>query len=257
MEEGTAIAIAGDWHGNLGWARDAVHSAARHGVRTVLQVGDFGARWPGKLKGRFESRLNFYLQQLDMKLIFIGGNHDNWAELETLPAGENGLAALLSNISYLSRPGRTTVNGLTIGGLSGAFSVDYQFRTEGKDWWANEDVTELHVDKLVQGCPVDVLLTHDVPAGIPVQAGLSLPPEISARANRTRDLLRNAVDAIGPSQVFCGHWHQRLTVLEHRPGNRPTTVHVLDMDGARDWNLVLLGYWWSPMFENAKTLMAS
>ena len=54
--QSTLIAVSGDWHGNLGWARQVVRSAADRGVRTILQVGVFGALWPGRGKGRFEVR---------------------------------------------------------------------------------------------------------------------------------------------------------------------------------------------------------
>ncbi|MGO4455316.1 metallophosphoesterase family protein [Arthrobacter sp. RAF14] len=238
--QSTPIAIAGDWHGNLGWARQVVRSAAEQGVQTILQVGDFGALWPGRGKGRFEARLNYYLQQAGLRLIFIGGNHDNWAELGKLPVGDDGLAPLLSNIKYLPRPGRTIVHGLVVGGLGGAFSIDHQYRTEGKDWWTNEEPTRNELEDLVKGGPLDLLLTHDVPAGINLELTFELPDAITVQANRTRDLLAEAVARTRPSIVFCGHWHQRTTELINTGTKEPTTIEVLDMDGSRDGNAVVL-----------------
>lgn len=238
--DGNPIVVAGDWHGNVGWARQVIRSGAYHGARTILQVGDFGALWPGKLKGRFEARLNYYLQQHHVQLIFIGGNHDNWAELQEPPVGADGLAPLLSNIKYPPRPGRTTVNGLTVGGLGGAFSVDYQYRVESKDWWAEEDLTTDDVEQFVRGGSVDVLLTYDVPADVPVASTLELPDQIVERANRTRTLLGEAIAAVRPPHVFCGHWHQRVTThLSHVKGPQ-TRVDVLHTDGSVDGNAVLL-----------------
>lgn len=234
------IAVAGDWHGNLSWARSVVRSAAEQGVQTILEVGDFGALWPGRGKGRFEARLNHYLQQANIELIFIGGNHDNWAELEKLPVGEDGLAPLLSNIKYLPRPGRTFVHGLVVGGLGGAFSIDYQYRTEGKDWWINEEPTSNDLQGLVNGGPLDLLLTHDAPSGIVLESAFELPDNIVARATRTRDLLAAAVVSTRPSIVFCGHWHQRTSGLINAGAGEPSSIEVLDMDGSRHGNVVLL-----------------
>lgn len=234
------IVVAGDWHGNLGWARTVVRSAAWQGVKTILQVGDFGALWPGKMNGRFEARLNLYLEASDIRLIFIAGNHDNWAELEKLPIDEDGLATLRSNIKYLPRPGRTTVQGLTVGGLGGAFSVDFRYRTEGKDWWAIEDLAPDHVAEFIAGGPVDILLTHDVPAGIQLRSGLNLPADVSARANVTRELLTQAVAATRPAHVFSGHWHQRRIDEIMHPDGSTTRVDVLNMENSRDGNAVLL-----------------
>jgi len=234
------IAVAGDWHGNLGWARNVVQSAAAQGVQTILQLGDFGALWPGRGKGRFEARLNYYLQQANIQLIFIGGNHDNWADLEKLPVGKDGLAPLLSNIKYLPRPGRTIVHGLVVGALGGAFSIDYQYRTEGRDWWANEEPSRNDLEGLVNGGLLDLLLTHDVPSGINLDSAFDLPEDIIALANRTRDLLTEAVSRTRPTIVFCGHWHQRATGLINFDDGGTTSVEVLDMDGARFGNAVLV-----------------
>ena len=177
-----------------------------------------------------------------MELIFIGGNHDNWTELEKLPVGSDGLAPLHSNIKYLPRPGRTTLHGLVIGGLGGAFSVDCQYRTEGKDWWVNEEPTVGHLQQLMQAGPIDVLLAHDVPSGVPLKPGLALNDELGSRANRTRELVAEAVRALQPRAVFCGHWHQRTSNhIEHDSG-AITRIEVLDMDGSVLGNTVLLSH---------------
>jgi hypothetical protein len=137
MLEAPPIAVSGDWHGDSGWALTAIRSAAREGARTAVHVGDFGLDWPGAKRGRYEAKLNKYLVDLELTLVVSGGNHDNWDTLAKLNVESDGLATIRSNIRVLPRGGRTTLEGLTVGGLGGAFSVDYQQRTEGKDWWQN------------------------------------------------------------------------------------------------------------------------
>jgi hypothetical protein len=175
-----------------------------------------------------------------MTLIVSGGNHDNWETLESLRVESDGLATFRSNIRVLPRGGRTQIDGLVVGALGGAFSVDYQHRTEGKDWWKNEEPTPEDAQMLIAAGPVDVLLTHDAPAGFPLTSEFDLPPEISSRADQTRVLLRNVVDSLAPAHLFCGHWHQRrIHELEH-PDGRISRIDVLNKEHSREGNGVLV-----------------
>ncbi|MFC8408740.1 metallophosphoesterase [Arthrobacter sp. NPDC057259] len=234
------FAVAGDWHGDLGWAIMAIRSADREGVKTMIHVGDFGLDWPGAKRGRFEARLNKCLLNFGITLILSGGNHDNWETIDKLPVAADGLATFRSNIKVLPRGGRTAISGLVIGALGGAFSVDYGHRTAGKDWWSNEEPTTEDAKRLVAGGPVDVLITHDAPLGIPLKSDFDLTPELIDRAEATRVLLRNVVDSLAPPHVFCGHWHQRRTQkLSHMDG-RTSRVDVLNKENSREGNAVLV-----------------
>jgi predicted phosphodiesterase len=233
-------AIVGDWHGDQGWALLAIRSAAREGVKTVLHVGDFGLDFPGAKRGRYEQRLNRALVEYGVTLIVSPGNHDNLTNINKLDVQEDGLITWCSNIRVLPKGGRTVVEGLRVGGLGGAYSVDKAWRKEGKDWWADEEPTVEQAEKLVAGGPVDVLITHDVPAGVPVRSGLDLPADIVEKADRTRFLLRDVVDKLAPPHLFSGHWHQKVTHELVHPDGRATRVDVLDMEGSRAGNGVLV-----------------
>jgi len=240
-DEVRPIVLAGDWHGDVGRGLDAIRTAAENGARTIVHVGDLGVDFPGPKRGRFEARLGRLLVEKNVRLILSPGNHDNWSTLLKLPVGHDGLAVWRSNILILPRGGRTVVEGLTIGGLGGAYSVDQQWRTEGKDWWAEEEPTQEEAAKLVAGGPVDVLVTHDVPWGVPMKGDFNLPPEIEARANETRFLLRSVVDQLQPRLIFSGHWHQRkIAGLTSGGSGTTTTVHVLADENSRAGNAVLL-----------------
>lgn len=234
------LAVFGDWHGNSGWALTAIRSAAREGIRTAIHVGDFGLDWPGAKRGRYESKLNKYLADLGLTLIISGGNHDNWDTLEKLAVDSDGMGTVRSNIRVLPRGGRTVLEGLTIGGLGGAFSVDYRHRTVGKDWWRTEEPTPQEAVALVAGGPLDILISHDAPSGVPLNGDFQLDAELTAKAERTRILLRDVVDSITVPHVFCGHWHQRKThELKHKNGTI-TRVDVLDKENSRHGNGVLV-----------------
>lgn len=196
--------------------------------------------WPGAKRGRYEARLNKYLLDFGMTLIVSGGNHDNWETLEKLRVEADGLGTYRSNIRVLPRGGRTQIHGLVVAALGGAFSVDYEHRTEGKDWWRNEEPTAEEAQNLIEGGPVDILITHDAPAGVPLTGDFELSPEIRTLAEQTRFLLREVVDSLAPPHVFCGHWHQRRThELAHSDG-RISRVDVLDKEYSREGNAVLV-----------------
>lgn len=234
------IAVSGDWHGDVPWMRAVVDAAAAAGAELILQVGDLAVLWPGRDKGKFDRRLQQRLELRDMRFVFVDGNHDNHHELRLLPLDDDGLAPLRPHVRYLPRGGRLKYAGLTIAGLGGAYSVDREWRTAGKDWWPEEDVTDEDVDRLIAGGRADVLIMHDAPSGVRVRTDLDLPPEIVAASLATRARLRRAVDVLRPANVFAGHWHQRVVDVIVHPGGEQTRVDVLDMNSSRDGNAVLV-----------------
>lgn len=240
MSEKVPVVCVGDWHGDQAWGIRVIRSAAKTGAHTLVHVGDFGLDFPGPKRGRYESKLNRYLVEYGMALVLSPGNHDNAETVSRLETQDDGLAYFRSNIKVLPKGGRTVIDGLHIGGLGGAFSIDQAWRREGKDWWPNEEPTAEEAKGLVDGGPVDILITHDAPAGVPVKSSLNLPPDLRKRAERTRMLLREVIDQIVPFHAICGHWHQRLThYLSHADG-RETRVDVLNMEKSREGNAVLL-----------------
>lgn len=175
-----------------------------------------------------------------MMLVVSGGNHDNWDTLGKLVVEDDGLATIRSSIRILPRGGRTVLEGLVIGGLGGAFSVDFEYRVEGKDWWSNEEPTREEAEALIAGGPVDILITHDAPEGVPVKGDFQLRGELTAKANRTRGLLREVVDALAVPHLFCGHWHQRRIHELSNAAGTVTRVDVLNMENSRHGNGVLV-----------------
>ncbi|MFK4298472.1 putative phosphodiesterase [Arthrobacter sp. GAS37] len=240
MSDPRPIAIFGDWHGNAGWALTAIRSAAREGAAMMLHVGDFGLDWPGPKRGRYEDKLNKYLLSLGATLLVSGGNHDNWETLNKLAVDEDGTAFLRSNIRVLPRGGRTQVEDLVVGALGGAFSVDYEHRTEGKDWWSSEEPAPEEAKRLIDGGPLDILISHDAPAGIPLKGDGLLRSELGPKAARTRTLIGEVVDTLAVPHLFCGHWHQRSTHQMPHPDGTITRVDVLDKENSREGNGVLV-----------------
>lgn len=88
-------------------------------MKTVIHVGDFALDWPGTKRGRYEQRLNRALVEHGITLIVSPGNHDNLTNINKLEVQDDGLITWRSNIRILPKGGRTTVEGLRVGGLGG------------------------------------------------------------------------------------------------------------------------------------------
>ena len=113
--------------------------------------------------------------------------------MRELAVDTDGLATLRSNIRILPRGGRAVIDGLTVGGLGGAFSVDYEHRIEGKDWWRNEEPTSEEATALSADGPLDLLITHDAPAGVPLQGDFQLDQkDLTCSADRALEDVRFA-----------------------------------------------------------------
>ncbi|MFB9651941.1 metallophosphoesterase family protein [Pseudarthrobacter oxydans] len=238
--DGPRWVFIGDTHGDTSWMRTVLRSAARAGVRSLVHVGDDAFDWPGRNRSKHADRTQRLLAENGQTLHFSGGNHDNWKTLLELKTEPDGLATWRPNIRVFPRGGRAVVEGLTIGAIGGAYSVDADRRTLGTSWWDTEEPTREDAQRLVDGGPVDVLVTHDVPLDVPMVGDFKLPPATVDRANVTRQLLQDVVDQLQPGHVFCGHWHQRKTHELVHPNGSVTTVEVLANEYNRRTNAVLV-----------------
>ncbi|WP_427019397.1 metallophosphoesterase family protein (plasmid) [Pseudarthrobacter sp. P1] len=217
----TKILIGGDWHGNVGWMQVVLRQAARDGFTMIVHVGDLAVLWPGEMK--FTHRLARLLDELGITMVFIDGNHDVHPKLRALPLNGAGFGIISDRLLYAPRGHRWMIGGLRFGALGGAYSIDRQWRVEGQSWWMGEEVIPADVERLGHD-PLDVLITHEVPAGIDLVSEFDLPEFLERESFISRQLVREAVRNTTPRRVFSGHWHQSRTGL--MPGME-TRVHVL------------------------------
>lgn len=259
MPEPTKLLIAGDWHGNTGWARSVIQYAAHRGCDTIVQCGDFGFWCDTPETTRFLSSLQADLDEYEMRLYWVDGNHEDHDRIArgwrgappTVPA----LTAGYDRIWYLPRGYRWQWFGKTWMAVGGAVSVDRLDRTEGKSWWPAETLTDEQIAHCCRPGQVDVIVAHDCPLGIDIPGvGADFDPEcdptrgwrVSAliEANHHRAKLRRIWDATGATYLYHGHYHVGYERHGHRlwratgTGGQtvqavPTRVVGLDCDGSR------------------------
>jgi hypothetical protein len=218
----------GDVHGKMHAMVRLLETWERRNRRPldfVLQVGDFephrhardldGASIPKKYRSLGDFA-DFYEGRSAFRwpTYFVGGNHEPYGFLETLPGG----GEIAPGCHYLGRVGRLERNGLVIVGLTGiykedAFSDRPSFR-EGAPVpkKALTYFCERDIDRALAFGRADVLVIHDWPAGAITadQRGdvlgrrRALAPE--AIGNPWARVL---VDHLSPKLVVAGHMHWR------------------------------------------------
>jgi predicted phosphodiesterase len=153
------ILIVGDSHGNVEFLNNAVAVANELDV-DILQLGDFGI-WPGKAGKEFLQTIEQTLKLSKKHLYFIDGNHDWPGGYRAFPQTEEGFRSITPHITHLARGAHFNWNGVTIGSLGGAFSIDHAYRVPGKSWWSSESPSPEEAELLISRGPVSILLTHD------------------------------------------------------------------------------------------------
>jgi predicted phosphodiesterase len=204
------VLVAGDVHGNSRWMGSLCKLARRHGCEVILQLGDFGY-WPHTPDGlRFLEHVDWHAERNDIDCIYwIDGNHDNHDALSALKPGAAGTVPVGKRCRYIPRGHRWVWSGVRFGALGGAFSVDRRERVRGESWWDGEVPARSDLESLGDA-QLDVLVTHDAPAGSPVR-GLALPAIDEVLAGDVRQLNREAMEATAPAVLLHGHWHHRYS----------------------------------------------
>lgn len=148
-DETAKIVLAGDWHGNTVWMKKTLQRISAAGYRTVIHVGDLRVLWPEAIDGpltpdeaalipgaryydAFTVTLCRLLEELDMNMLFVDGNHDHHTALRALPLDRDGFGIISARLKYIPRGHRFTIGGVRFAGLGGAFSINRRFLTRGK-----------------------------------------------------------------------------------------------------------------------------
>jgi hypothetical protein len=247
---GGVIMVVGDVHGDLGWIKQLIERAHQLGVDTVLSVGDWGiGPWPGDRPGsRFGPKTERIAAKNGVTVYVVPGNHENYDTISALTARPDGWLELTEHVLVAPRGHRWSWTDVQFGALGGAFSVDWRHRQTGRDWWPEaEEVRPEDVEKLGSG-ELDILVSHDVPAGVPLVSQGSIPDVDFVRAEVSRDLLLDAVRRTRPELVLCGHHHQRLSCtlpvaqrdLGHEDAEARTHVRIEVLDREHTGNGWLL-----------------
>ena len=188
----TSLRVIGDVHGlhdrYIKIAKDAEYS---------LQVGDMGFNY---------DKLVAHLDPIKHKV--IGGNHDNY----TIEEG----VFVEQSPHFLGDFGTHHFGDFgDVFYVRGSMSIDRKWRTEGEDWWPDE---ELRMGRAMQALEAykaakpSFVVTHDCPASIVEQFTSMSEDELEAiwgvrGPSSTARLLQAMLDEWQPRYWVFGHYH--------------------------------------------------
>lgn len=253
-QERYLVALCGDWHGNVRWAVHVLHVLGARGIKRVLHVGDFGI-WPGDGGKRYLEELAAVCNKYKMSIWVTPGNHEDYTQIEDPEDPDGGTEKQVLrhghgwSISLLPRGYTWEESGRKIVSFGGAPSIDFQMRSEGKDWWPEEMIRDSDLKRLegrAEGA--DLMLTHDAPDGgtKAVQDIIDTPPGMSmwSEAGLTyamggRMQMNCAVDVVNPKMFVHGHFHVADDRVTYVDTDQDRTYISLNCDGAAG-NVVVL-----------------
>jgi hypothetical protein len=158
-----------------------------------IQVGDFGIGFAGPY---WHEEVAAW-QQDNPQHRFIRGNHDNPAKCKTMP-GFIADGTVENDVMF----------------VGGAWSIDHAWRTEGTNWWADEECSTQQLYQLIETYSVArprVMITHDCPATVAhdmfFSTGVVKGPSYQ---NRTSDWFDRFLGEYRPEFWFFGHWHHSM-----------------------------------------------
>jgi predicted phosphodiesterase len=181
------IIVLSDVHGNILRCQDV---ALRNPTSTVVQLGDLGVGFvPREV-----------IENLPHNFVFFPGNHDN-----------RKIAVTLRNcLGHFGDCTNTFGFHPSFFFVSGADSKDKNVRTEGLNWWPDEELTYEQgyrcIDKWIN-CQSQVIISHDLPQRI-----AETYYQIYDRS-RTRQILDAMIEARKPKLVIYGHHHKPFHII--------------------------------------------
>jgi Calcineurin-like phosphoesterase len=239
------ICVAGDWHGNVAWARAKVRHAAEllgdEEQKIIVHLGDFGF-WDDIAGRHYLGALSSLCTKLGIRILVVPGNHEDWEYLDAMreshwPPGTPTEAR--PGISFFPRGYRWQWHGRTWLAVSGAVSVDKADRmrreemTGIREWFPEEEVTREQAEAIIAAGHADVVVAHDTPSCVQ----MTFPPRLPswdwadiARSERHRELLDEIRRGVTPAWWLGGHYHHSAVRYVATSEGEMISV-ILDCDG--------------------------
>lgn len=185
------IAFIGDVHGKFHQYHQIISN-----VDESYQVGDMGIGFKDK-----EGRADAPVYSMGSNHFFIRGNHDNPETCKKnprcIPDGTVKDHPILGTIMF----------------IGGASSIDAHLRTEGVDWWRDEENSyedfQKFIDVYMEAKP-DIMITHDCPESV---SDILFPwKQKDERAPLTRNAFDHMFAQHKPKAWIFGHWHHDVSM---------------------------------------------
>lgn len=230
------ILLAGDTHGNIDQFHYLHWVMKQHGITRGIVLGDFGL-WPGPAGKKFLDDLKELCAEDGITWEWLDGNHEDHTQIQQWVREEGGYTRpykLSDHVHYLPRGYRFEIDGCRFMTLGGAWSIDQEHRLPYITWWPEEQITQADVRRALDSDePIDILLTHDMPADR--EAVLSLGFRMSSGGEGNRRAISEVMYALKPKLLAHGHMHVRASC---RVGD--TQVESINCDGTGAASFIII-----------------
>ena len=217
------IFVTGDVHGNV---MSKLESKARLGMKRwpeqanltdddfLIILGDFGVIWKD-IPDRTEEYQIKWLDKKNFTTLVVGGNHENWNRLHSLPT-EKRWGADVGIIGYrtffIPNGSILDLGGYKVFVMGGAMSTDKQHRIEGQSWWAAEIPSEKEMNFGVKNLEtldwkVDYVFSHTMPRNCIEYFSVKHGYHITRIEDPTASYLQFISDHIKCDGWYTGHFH--------------------------------------------------
>lgn len=214
----TRILFIGDTHGNMhSYMKTLMSNRGKYDVS--IQVGDFGWGFLNEYHIRFMNEDDDRHDEIDFH---IRGNHDN-PELFSSAGVE--LAGGIPDGTIWTEE----THNVSMMFVGGALSIDQHNRTEGVDWWRNEELNQSELNTIFDKYELAkprIMATHDIPHSI------SLEMFGVCTKNQRGSITQQAFDAMleihQPEYWVAGHYHERKSYIHTSKNGNQTRFEVLN-----------------------------
>lgn len=198
------ILIVGDIHGSWGRLNTLI---TKKSPDIVLQCGDFGW-WPSmevNVKKHY-ARNKWELKGVkpgNSKIYWCDGNHEEHVDLV-----QDGLIHEMYDCVYHASRGSVLVlpDGRNVLFVGGADSIDKQFRTNGIDWFASENISQRDFETIMSvDVEIDIVISHTCPTSFDILDSREHYSDVN------RLVLDEVLIKYKPSYWYFGHWHKFRT----------------------------------------------
>jgi len=170
------------------------HTGGRKGVDCSFMVGDMGIGFEDHTPDNKNDKS--FIKDISKEHLFIRGNHDDPALCKIHPN-------YIGDYGFLPKP--------NIFYVSGGYSIDHHFRTQGIDWWKDEELNEEEMAKALK-CYQDhkpkIVVSHECPLAMKIDSVTNLWK--FDHNSRTELLLQNMFKIHQPDYWIYGHHHRFL-----------------------------------------------
>jgi Icc-related predicted phosphoesterase len=193
------ILLIGDVHGKWEQYADLLK---KYSPDRSIQIGDLGWGFAGQdtefMQRRVKALENALSNYGAGDNRYIRGNHDN-------PAACKAHKFCIDDATY--EPDTDIFL------MGGAFSIDRNIRTEGYDWWADEELSYSDLYTAVdtyEATKPRIVITHDCPKDA---IGNMFPWYLKVLPNRTCQALNSMFAIHQPNVHIFGHWHHHVDMV--------------------------------------------